>query len=166
MSTNTWQSDWPFRVYQRIGELGFHSLSEYFASRPMVPLLDLADELGFDIAAVQLELLWFREAEARGQLAHALGSLLIRSIRDELPDGWSRGEDFDFRLVGAFASWGQMACCVLSESQRDQVWDCLRSLSPGPGWLPVVPPDAATSRLLEAIEEALARAGDPEAPPS
>lgn len=64
MSTQTWQSDWPFRIYSRLEAFGFHSLSEFLDSRPVDTLIAIADELGTDIAAVQLEALWYREASS------------------------------------------------------------------------------------------------------
>ena len=154
--SGTWEQDWPTRVYERISERGFHSLSEFFDSRPMVSLISLADELGPNVAAVQLESLWFREAEVHGRLPQVLASLLIRYVRESIPQGWRTGDTFDSMLADAFATWENIADLVLSESARDRVWDCLRSLSPAPGWLPVVPPDALTSSLLEAIASALA----------
>ena len=78
MNRSTWQPDWPFRAYERLEQLGFYSLSEFMDSSPMVSLVSLANELGPGIAAVQLEALWYREAEERDRVAHLLGSLLIK----------------------------------------------------------------------------------------
>ena len=156
MST-VWEPDWPFRIYERIEASGFHALSEYMASRPMCSLLDLADELGPDIAAAQLESLWFREAEERGELLALLSSLLIRRIRVAIPQGWSQGDEFDFELAGGLASWGRVAGRVLSQSQRLRVRDYLLGLSPPAGWLPVVPHDTLTTRLHAALADEVAR---------
>ena len=150
--SETWEPDWPTRVYECITELGFHSLAEFFDSRPMCSIISLADELGPDVAAVQLESLWFREAEAHGRLPQVLASLLIRYVRESIPQGWATGDKFDSNLADAFATWENIADLVLSESARDRVWTCLRSLSPAPGWLPVIPPDELTSSLLATIE--------------
>ena len=159
MSSATWQHDWPIRVYERVQGLGFHSLSEFIDSRPMVTLLELADELGPDIAAIQLESLWFREAEEQSRMAHALGSLFIRRIRDAIPHGWSSGDDFESELAGGFASWGRVADMALSESDQDRVWDKLKNLSPESGWLPVIPHDEMTRLVLRTIETALSKTG-------
>ena len=149
------------RVYERVTALGFHSLSEFIDSRPMVSLITLARELGPGVAAVQLEGLWFREAEQQGRLHHLLGSLLIRRIRDAVPGGWTTGDPFISDLAGGWASWSSIADLALPEAEQDRVWDCLRSLSPEPGWLPVVPHDELTSIVIEAVETALQRATNP-----
>lgn len=157
--SETWEKDWPTRVYERIASFGFHSLSEFMDSRPMVSLLSLADELGPDVAAVQLESLWFREAENRGRLAHTLGSLLIRYIREAIPQGWTTGDEFDSNLADGFSMWENIADLVLSDSGRERVWERLRNLSPAPGWLPVVPHDELTSYVLRTLESELSVAG-------
>ena len=157
MSTQTWQSDWPFRIYSRLEELGFHSLSEFLDSRPGDTLIAIADELGTDVAAVQLEALWYREASERGQIARFLSSLLVRCIRRALPDGWSRGDRFEFKLAGAFASWARVVDEILSDDERDAVHDALCEMSPAEGWLPVYPHDRITTALVKAIEDAFIR---------
>ena len=149
----TWEHDWPIRAYERINELGFNSLYEFVDSRPTASLLSLAHELGPGIAAVQLESLWFREAERTDRLSHFLGSLLIRRIRQALPQGWANDDKFEVNLAGAFATWENMADRVLSDPARGHIWDRLRSLPAPSGWLPKVPPDELTSSLLESIEK-------------
>ena len=161
MSEETWQQEWPMRVYERVTALGFHSLSEFIDSRPMVTLLALAGELGPNVAAVQLESLWCREAYQQGRMKQLLGSLLIRRIRGAVPDGWATGDTFVSELAGGFASWSWVAKELLSDSEQDQVWECLRGLSPEPGWLPVVPHDELTASVIEAVESALQRATNP-----
>lgn len=157
MSAHTWQPDWPFRIYSRLEEAGFHSLSEFLDSRPMDSLIAIADELGTDVAAVQLEALWYREASERGQMARFLSSLLIRCIRRALPGGWSRGDRFEFKLAGAFATWARVVDEVLPAHERDAIRDELRSMSPIKGWLPAYPYDETTARLVEAVDAAFAR---------
>lgn len=154
MSTHTWQPDWPFRIYSRLEEFGFHSLSEFLDSRPTETLIVIADELGTDVAAVQLEALWYREASERGQMVRFLGSLLIRCIRRSLPNGWSSGERFEFKLAGAFASWARVVDDVLSDQERDSVYDKLCSMSPVEGWLPIYPHDHITAGLVASVEVA------------
>lgn len=158
MNAGTWQPDWPFRAYEALEQLGFHSLSEFMDSRPMVSLVTLADELGTDIAAIQLEELWYREAVERGRIAHLLGSLLIRRIRKAIPAGWATGEEFDSRLAQGFVSWESVADQILPDAARDQVWNWLKNLKPEAGWLPVDPHDEHTANLLGVVERALSRA--------
>lgn len=158
MSEATWQPEWPMRLYERIAALGFHSLSEYIDSRPMVSLIDLARELGPNVAAIQLETSWCREAYKHGRMKQLLGSLLIRQIRDAVPGGWATGDPFVSELADGFASWAWVAKELLPQAERNFVWECLRSLSPPPGWLPVVPHDELTAVVIEAVETALQRA--------
>ena len=157
MNSSTWQEDWPLRVYERIGERGFNSLSEFIDSRPMVSLRGLAQELGPGIATVQLEALWIREAQERDNLGHLLGSLLIRRLRHAIPDGWTTGDEFDFNLASGFATWGRAADAALPQSEQTRLWEYLRGLSPETGWLPTVPYDALTRGLMIELEQALAR---------
>ena len=130
-------------------------MTQFIDSRPMVSLLDLAEELGPDVAAIQVEGLWFREAEDQGFLDQALASLLIRCIREEIPNGWASGERFRFELAGAFASWGRVAEVVLPDPEQHRLWEFLHDLTPEPGWLPTVPYDDLTARLLDELQRAL-----------
>ena len=124
----------------------------------MVPLLSLARELGPGVAAVQVESLWFREADQQGTLDHALASLLIRRIRENIPGGWASGDEFLFYLSGGFASWRYIARSVLPETEQMRLWEFIRDLAPEPGWLPTVPPDDMTTQILHELEQALLRA--------
>ena len=157
MRPGPWQSDWPFRIYQRVEEFGFHSLSQFIDSRPMVSLLALASELGSDVAAIQLESLWLREAEEQGRLSHVLGSLLIRRIRETIPQGWGNGDNFEFHLSRGFSAWGCVADVVLPQAAQTRLWRYLRGLSPEPGWLPVVPHDEMTGRLIGELQRELSQ---------
>lgn len=158
MSSGTWHEEWPFRVYERVSERGFHSLSEFIDSEPMDSLRKLARELGPGVATVQLEALWIREARERGNLSHLLGSLLIRRLRHAIPEGWATGGEFDFNLASGFATWGRVADVALPQSEQTHLWEYLRGLSAEPGWLPVVPHDELTSQLLAELDKALTRA--------
>ena len=157
MGSRTWQEDWPFRIYEILHERGFHSMTQFIDSRPMVSLLDLAEDLGHDVAAIQVEGLWFREADEQGMLDQALASLLIRRIREEIPGGWASGDKFEHHLACAFASWGCVADVVLPDPEQHRVWEFLHDLAPAPGWLPTVPYDDLTTHLLDELQRALDR---------
>ncbi|RYZ15535.1 MAG: NUDIX hydrolase, partial [Myxococcaceae bacterium] len=49
-----WQGNIKARLYERVRERGYESLTAFADARPAVPLYVLADELGNDVAAVQV----------------------------------------------------------------------------------------------------------------
>ncbi len=49
-----WQGNIKARLYEWVRERGYDSLTAFAESRPAVPLYVLADEMGNDVAAVQI----------------------------------------------------------------------------------------------------------------
>ncbi len=56
MSTGSpWQGNWAARMYARVRERGYDSLTAFVEARPTAPLVELAEDLGEDgYSAAQL----------------------------------------------------------------------------------------------------------------
>lgn len=135
-STNAWQGDWRERIYQALEPLGYQSLTTYCANTPTQPLYLIAQQLGPDIAPIQLEWLLRQETEQDNNLDHFAQTILVRYLHELIPEGWGIAPDSDFLSAHAYAKWSS----ALGKGYKDlnkQVWAQLKA-SPAlfPGWLP------------------------------
>ena len=140
-----WFSDWEPRLYGRLHERGFSSVTGFVDSRPGVSLLELAKDLGpSDIAAVQMKWALVKEAADRGDMERCARSLLVRFLRHSLPEGWHRewkdipGDPSTplFRKVGAFASL-TVALPDEYDGAAERVRLAFDAADLPEGWLPV-----------------------------
>jgi hypothetical protein len=136
VKSDIWADGWKERVYERVMALGFPDVTAFSASAPCEPYRLLSPKLGDDIAPVQLEKLMREEAIESGKFALFARDCLARYLRQNLPDGWARGDDSEFRTARSFASWS--AALSLNDdkeidSQTRKIWDKLRQIAPT-GW--------------------------------
>jgi hypothetical protein len=146
----SWQGNWKVRLYERIRERGYDSLTAFAEARPAVPLYLLAEELGEDdVAAVQVLSGLFAEAEQRKQVTRFVRDVLVRELSEGLPDGWPAVLDDAnrFEVAQAFGRW--FAYTPETHKERtDQVMDALLATPPPPGWRPLSPDDELLRTLL------------------
>lgn len=141
MRAQTWQGDWLARIHQRVHALGFSSVVRFAEQRPRATLMQLAAELGDDVAAIQVEGALRYEAEKTGTFRKFARDLLVRCIRHDLPMGWRIGETFDFDRAGVFANWSAGVEGLLDKPSRKAVWSLLKEADIPTGWLPEGPDD-------------------------
>ena len=145
-----WQGNVKARLYERVRERGYDSLTAFAEARPAVPLYVLADELGKDdVAAVQVLSGLLAEAEQRKQVTRFVRDVLVRELSENLPNGWpavlddaSRGE-----VALALGTW----TAYTPETHKDRVKQARAALwaSPPPaGWRPLGPNDELLLTLL------------------
>jgi hypothetical protein len=151
-----WREGWQERLYSLIRERGFASVTEYADSRPSATLLELADNLGSgEVAAIQVRWRLVAEAEANGTIERCAQCLLVRTLHDELPEGWQRewkdipGDPSTpfFRKVGAFSD--------VVVALPDQYADAMRRIRLAfdaadipEGWLPESPDDPVIAEMF------------------
>lgn len=145
-----WEGNWRARLYERVRERGYASLTALIDDRPATPLHVVADELGKgDIAAVQLVGELFAEAERRNQVTRFVRDILVREFSDGLPQGWPPVLDdanrFEVALV--LARWMGYTPDPFQERAR-QVAARLLAMPPSPGWRPLGPDDELLRTLL------------------
>jgi hypothetical protein len=150
MRVPAWQGDWEKRVYDRVSQRDFATLSAFADSRPTASLKELARELGpeKDVAALQLERLLRQEARETGRVRRFARAALVREINEYFPQGWMRGDTVDFSRASVWAEWVSR----LGEEHRaaaESVWDRLKRLA-SVGWLPMGVDDPI---ILEAFRE-------------
>ena len=81
-----WQGNWKARLYERVRERGYDSLTAFAEARPAVPLYVLAEELGKDdVAGVQVLSGLLAEAEQRKQVTRFVRDVLVRELCPEPP---------------------------------------------------------------------------------
>jgi hypothetical protein len=153
------EEPWQEKIRERVKRLGFDSVETFFASRPGLSTRQLADELGADIIPAFVTELRVLDAVKAGrrQLRRVAMDLLVRAIREQLPDGWSQTQSRDetvspeFMNVTAMTLWGtEMHSAGISEEVSDRVWDALCRRAQ-PGWIPASTDD-------ETIQAAFAEA--------
>jgi hypothetical protein len=146
----SWEGNWKARLYQRVRERGYDSLTAFAEARPTLPLVDLAEELGGDdINAVQVFSGLVAEAERNRQLTRLVRGQLVRELSESFPNGWPDITDEEARLEVAMTMGSWFGFTPLSHRERaSQVMAALRATPPPPGWRPLGPDDELLRTLL------------------
>ncbi len=147
---NPWQGNWVARLYERVRERGYDSLTAFAEARPTASLVTLAEELGpDDVAGVQVFKRLVAEAERNHQVTRLVRGQLVRELSQSIPDGWPAVLDDAnrFKVAKALGSW--FAFTPETHQERaDQVGDALLATPPPPGWHPLGPDDELLRTLL------------------
>ena len=145
-----WQGNVKARLYERVREHGYDSLTAFAKARPAVPLYLLAEELGKDdVAAVQVLSGLLGEAEQRKQVTRFVRDVLVRELSEGLPNGWPAvlNDANRFEVAKALSSWIAYTPDIHQDRAR-QVSAALLAKSPPPGWRPLGPDDELLLTLL------------------
>ncbi len=159
--------DWTELLSRALEIRGFASLTAYADHRPKASLSQLATELGGDIPPVILEQQLVTEARVAGAMERCARSLLARSLRAELPDGWQdRGAERDdgadsqrSRLSSVFLAL-EMALPAAYEDAVARVQRAMIAADLPSGWLPSGPDDPALIELFASYWIARSARGD------
>jgi hypothetical protein len=146
----SWQGNWKARLYERVRERGYDSLTAFAEARPAVPLVELAEELGKDdVAGVQVLSGLLAEAEQRKQVTRFVRDVLVRHMSENLPDGWPAVLDDDslFQVAQTLGCWSADTPYTHEERVK-QARAALRAHPPPPGWRPLGPDDELLRTLL------------------
>jgi hypothetical protein len=146
----SWDGNWKVRLYERVRERGYDSLTAFAEAHPTASLLALAEELGKnDIAAVQVFSGLVAEAERSRRVTRLVRSQLVRELAEALPTGWpSMLDDANrFKVAVALARWNTYTPETHKE-RVDKVGDALLATPPPPGWHPLGPDDELLRTLL------------------
>ena len=146
----SWEGNWKARLYERVRERGYESLTAFAEARPTASLVALAEELGpDDVAGVQVFSGLVAEAERSKTLTRLVRGQLVRELSKFLPNGWPAMLDDDARLEVAIAL-GQWSAYTpephLARVRR--VGDALLANPPPAGWRPLGPDDELLRTLL------------------
>lgn len=147
---HSWEGNWKIRLYERVRERGYDSLTAFAEARPTASLVALAEELGQDdIAAVQVFSGLVAEAERSHQLTRLVRGQLVRELSERLPNGWPAIMDDKarFAVAGALGLWS----AYTPETHRkrvEQARELLRAQPPPPGWRPLGPDNELLCTLL------------------
>ncbi|MFE8597925.1 NUDIX hydrolase [Archangium violaceum] len=145
-----WQGNWVARLYERVRERGYDSLTAFAEARPTASLVELAEELGKDeIAGVQVFQGLVAEAERSHQVTRLVRGQFVRELYESLPDGWPDVLDDAnrFKIAKALGSW----TAFTPETHKERVKQAraaLRAAPPPPGWRPLGPDDELLLTLL------------------
>lgn len=147
---HSWRGNWKARLYERVRERGYDSLTAFAEARPTASWVALAEELGpDDVAGVQVYDGLVAEAVRSKQVTRLVRGHLVRELWGSLPDGWPAMLDDDnrFRVAKALGLWSGIA----PETHEDRVrlaGDALLANPPPAGWRPLGPDDELLRRLL------------------
>ncbi len=145
-----WEGNIKARLYERVRERGFDSLTAFAEARPAVPLHLLAEELGKDdVAGVQVLSGLLGEAERHKQVTRFVRDVFARLWSESVSDGWPTVMDDDnrFKIAEALGSWIAYTPETHKERAR-KVSDALLATPPSPGWRPLGPDDELLRTLL------------------
>jgi hypothetical protein len=144
MYQKTWTEDWHTRILERVHRLGFDSVTQYAADRVGVSLVDLARELGSDdVAGIQVMHMLLEEAIRTNTVSRLLRDLLVRELRQALPQGWESPLDDTFRskLARALGRWEIELKHYLHDEPTFIAGQALMDAELPTGWLPAGPDD-------------------------
>ncbi|XXF79589.1 NUDIX hydrolase [Myxococcaceae bacterium GXIMD 01537] len=146
---SAWRGNWRARLYERIRERGYDSLTAFAEERPTASLVALAEELGEDVAGVQVLSGLLAEAERRKQVTRFVRDVLVRMLSQSLPEGWPAVLDDAnrFKVAKALGRWSAYAPETHEERVR-QASAVLLATPPPPGWRPLGPDDELLRTLL------------------
>jgi len=145
-----WRGHWRVRLYERVRERGYTSLTAFAEARPTASLVALAEELGEeDIAGVQVLSGLHAEAEQRKQVTRFVRDVLVRMLTQSLPDGWPTVLDDTnrFKVAKAFGRWSAYTP-ETHQKRVEQARAALLATPPPPGWRPLGPDDDLLRMLL------------------
>jgi hypothetical protein len=146
----SWRGNWKVRLYERVRERGYDSLTAFAEARPTASLVALAEELGEDeVNAVQVFSGLVAEAERSQQLTRLERGQLVRELSEALPDGWPPVLDdaTRFAVAKALSSWIAFTP-EAHQTRARQVAAALLATPPPPGWRPLGPDDELLRTLL------------------
>ncbi|WNG39718.1 NUDIX hydrolase [Archangium violaceum] len=138
-----WLGNVKVRLYERVRERGYDSLTAFAEARPTASLVALAEELGpDDVAGVQVFSGLVAEAERNNQVTRLVRGQLVRELSQHLPNGWPAVLDDAnrFEVAHALGAWIAFTPETHKERAR-QVRTALLALPPPPGWRPLGPDD-------------------------
>ena len=145
-----WQGNVKVRLYERVRERGYNSLTAFADARPAVPLHLLAEELGKDdVAGVQVLSGLLAEAERSKQVTRFVRDVFTRLWTQSVPDGWPTVMDDAnrFKVAEALGSW--IAYTPETHKERaDKAGDALLATPPPSGWRPLGPDDELLRTLM------------------
>lgn len=144
-----WRGNWLVRLRERVRDRGYDSVTAFAEARPTISLVDLADELGQDIAGVQIHRVLVDEAERSHKVPRLVRGTLVRELWECLPNGWPAVRDgkAGFQVAKALGSW----TADTPETHQERVKQAraaLRAHPPPPGWLPKGPDDELLRTLI------------------
>jgi hypothetical protein len=147
---HSWEGNWKVRLYERVRERGYDSLTAFAEARPTASLVALAEELGKDdVNTVQVFSGLVAEAERSHQLTCLVRGQLVRELSQHLPNGWLAVLDDAnrFNVAHALARWSTYTP-ETHEKSVDQVSDAFLATPPPPGWRLLGPDDELLRTLL------------------
>lgn len=150
-----WRGNWVVRMYERVRERGYASLTAFAEARPTASLVELAEELGKgDLAGVQVFKGLVEEAERSHQLTRLERGQFVRELSEGLPEGWPAVLDDEnrFKVAKALSSWISFTP-EAHQARARQVSTTLLATPPPPGWRPLGPDDALLLKLLPGEED-------------
>jgi hypothetical protein len=129
----SWQGNWKVRLYERVRERGYSSLTAFAQARPTASLVALAEELGpNDVAGVQVLSGLLAEAERHKRVTRFERDVLVRMLSQELPEGWPAVLDDAnrFKVAKALARWVGYTPDAHQEHNRQVMMVLLLTLLP------------------------------------
>ncbi len=146
----SWRGNWVARLYQRVRERGYDSVTAFAEARPTATLVELAHELGQgDVAGVQVFEALVEEAERGHYITRLVRGQLVRELWRCLPDGWPVAlvDPDRFKVAKALGAWTSFTP-VTHRERAEQVSRAPFATSPPPGWRPRGPDDELLRMLL------------------
>jgi hypothetical protein len=144
-----WAEGWAEHLREAARQLGFVDFLAFMNAHVGEPygkvLRVLRMHLGYMVPLMQLQKLHMHEAIVVGKGREAAKDSLVRTLRQELPNGWNTGKQCQERRAWARAYW-VLPSSDATEAEKmkavaDSVWDELQAMNPPDNWCPATPND-------------------------
>lgn len=142
--SNAWSGDWKSRVVDRARRLGYPNIISAFKANPGVPFgkvfrllreTETADDI--PVAYLQVQAVYFEEAEREGALREAVADSFVRRFREHLKGGWKQGKRLRERRAQCL-SQVELPTSLIGRADDFpmQVWQSVNDLNPPDDWCP------------------------------
>lgn len=137
--SDAWRVDWQARLQTRLEERGQSCLTDFVRAQPAATLLAIADQLGRDIAPVQLQWVLIEEAKNSDDVRRCAVDLLCRKL-NEVQGGWPPSRDWNDQedVTFALTAWKvSLRGLGYDDALENIITMLLDELDISPGWIPL-----------------------------
>lgn len=145
-----WDKNWEQRISAFAASKGFPHIWDYLVAHPGVSLVAVADEID-DAAAIQIHQMIVKHCVEARKTPELICDLMAREIRDNLPEGWRTGSDFNHSQATFVGSLPEPYASLASDTARALLGD----ESIPKGWRPASGGDELLRRALRLSLESL-----------
>lgn len=150
--TSAWEGNPDKRIYARVKERGYSSVKNFAEERATKSYIELAEELGEDVAGIQIEAVLADEYQDANELVRFIKSNFVRSIWKNFPNGWDIDENPTLKRAYIYGKVSSSFTEII-QNKIEKGWNNLvKSPNLYKGWLPQNADDPILTEAFKEIE--------------